>query len=136
MLLELTIFGKSLPSEIVLFTIGWCCITSAITWLFANGKHWFAFGLIYEAIFIILLFAYLMIDGLIRGLLDWIGFLKMLRAPVEERVAIVFVFAKERDVTGQYQNISLGIKWSRSEQFAVLLEFQMKIGCVLEFHHS
>ena len=77
MLLELTIFGKSLTSEIVLFTIGWCCITSAITWLFANGKHWFAYRLIYEAIFIILLFAYLMIDGLIRGLLDWIDYLEM-----------------------------------------------------------
>ena len=83
MLLELTIFGKSLTSEIVLFTIGWCCITSAITWPFANGKHWFAFGLIYEVIFILLLFAYLMIDGLIRGLLNWIDYLEM---------CVVFVF--------------------------------------------
>ena len=91
MLLELTIFGKSLTSEIVLFTIGWCCITSAITWLFANGKHWSAFGLIYEAIFIILLFAYLMIDGLIRGLLDWIDYLEMCVAFVFPIAVVCFI---------------------------------------------
>ncbi len=91
MLLELTIFGKSLTSEIVLFTIGWGCITSAITWLFANGKHWFAFGLIYEAIFIILLFAYLMIDGLIRGLLDWIDYLEMCVAFVFPIAVVCFI---------------------------------------------
>ena len=85
MLLELTIFGKSLTSEIVLFTIGWCCITSA------NGKHWFAFGLIYEAIFIILLFAYLMIDGLIRGLLDWIDYLEMCVAFVFPIAVVCFI---------------------------------------------
>ncbi len=91
MLLELTIFGKSLTSEIVLFTIGWCCITNAITWLFANEKHWFAFGLIYEAIFIILLFAYLMIDGLIRGLLDWIDYLEMCVAFVFPIAVVCFI---------------------------------------------
>lgn len=91
MLLELTIFGKSLTSEIVLFTIGWCCITSAITWLFANEKHWFAFGLIYETIFIILLFAYLMIDGLIRGLLDWIDYLEMCVAFVFPIAVVCFI---------------------------------------------
>lgn len=72
MLLELIIFGKSLTGEIMLFIIAWCCITGSITWPFANGKHWFVFGLIYEALFIILLFAYLIIDGLIHGLMDWI----------------------------------------------------------------
>jgi hypothetical protein len=40
----------------------------------ANGKHWFVFGLIFEVLFIILLSAYLMIDGLNSGLLDRIGF--------------------------------------------------------------
>ena len=74
MLLELIIFGKSLTGEIILFIIAWCYITGAITWPFANGKHWFVFGLIYEALFIILLFAYLIIDGVISGLLDWIVF--------------------------------------------------------------
>ena len=74
MLLELIIFGKPLTGEIMLFIIAWCCITGAITWPFANRKHWFVFGLIYEVIFIILLSAYLMIDGLNRGLLDWIDF--------------------------------------------------------------
>ena len=71
MLLELIIFGKSLTGEIMLFIIAWCCITGSITWPFANGKHWFVFGLIYEALFIILLFAYLIIDGVISGLLEW-----------------------------------------------------------------
>ena len=74
MLLELIIFGKSLTGEIMLFIIAWCCIIGAITWSFANGKHWFVFGLIFEVLFIILLSAYLMIDGLNSGLLDRIGF--------------------------------------------------------------
>ena len=73
-LLELIIFGKSLTGEIILFIIAWCCITGSITWPFANGKHWFVFGLIYEALFIFLLFAYLIVDGVISGLLDWFGF--------------------------------------------------------------
>lgn len=67
MLLELIIVGKSLTSEIALFIIGWSCITGAVAWPFANGKHWFAFGLIYEATLILLLFACLVTDGLIRG---------------------------------------------------------------------
>ena len=60
-------------------------------WLFANEKHWFAFGLIYEAIFIILLFAYLMIDGLIRGLLDWIDYLEMCVAFVFPIAVVCFI---------------------------------------------
>ena len=91
MLIELTIFGKSLTSEMVLFTIGWCCITSAITWPLVNGKHWFAFGLIYEVIFIILLFAYLMIDGLIRGLLNWLDYLEMCVAFVFPIAVVCFI---------------------------------------------
>ena len=85
MLLELIIFGKPLTGEIMLFIIAWCCITGAITWPFANGKHWFVLGLIYEVLFIILLSAYLMIDGLNSGLLDRIGF--------EMCVAFVFPIA-------------------------------------------
>lgn len=85
MLLEMIIFGKSLTSELVLFIIGWCCITSAVTWFIAKEKHWFAFGLIYEATLIVLLFTYLMINGLIRGLLDWIC--------IEMCVAFVFPIA-------------------------------------------
>ena len=60
--------------EVVLIIVGVSCITSAITWLITDGKHWFVFGLIYEALFIILLFAYLIIDGVISGLLEWIVF--------------------------------------------------------------
>ena len=74
MFLALIILDKSLTIEVVLIIVGLSCTTGALTWLIADGKHWFAFGLIYELIFSLSIFAFLMIDGLISGLLDCIGF--------------------------------------------------------------
>ena len=74
MFLALIILDKSLTMEVMLIIVGLSCITSAITWPIADGKQWLILGLIYEALFIILLFVSLIIDGLIRGLMDWISF--------------------------------------------------------------
>lgn len=55
MVLAIVFWGKTVTIDLSLFVVGLCLASGIITWLVADGKHWFIFGLIYEVIFLFLI---------------------------------------------------------------------------------
>lgn len=49
------VWDKTATIELGLFLSCVCLISGLITWLIADGKHWFVFGLVYEALFLCLI---------------------------------------------------------------------------------
>ncbi|GFI66786.1 hypothetical protein IMSAG192_00308 [Muribaculaceae bacterium] len=50
------LFGSSMLG-FKLIIIGSCMISGLMTWLMADGKHWAIFGIIYEAVFLLIISA-------------------------------------------------------------------------------
>lgn len=44
-----------------------CLISGLITWLIANGNHWFVFGLVYEVVFLCLIAAFCVIVAVVTN---------------------------------------------------------------------
>lgn len=51
-----SMFGASM-SGFKLLVVGSCLISGLMTWLIAYGKHWVVFGIIYEAVFLLIISA-------------------------------------------------------------------------------
>lgn len=58
------VWGNSSVIEFQLFILSLCCISGLITWVIANRKHWFILGLVYEAIFLLLISICLWIEAM------------------------------------------------------------------------
>lgn len=50
------LFGSSMLG-FKLIIVGSCLISGLMTWLMADGKHWAVFGIIYEAVFLLIISA-------------------------------------------------------------------------------
>ena len=61
------VWGKTSSIELGIFLVCLCFMCSLLTWLIANGRHWFVFVLVYEAVFICLIAAFCVIVALITG---------------------------------------------------------------------
>lgn len=66
MLLGYMVWGKSSVVEFQLSVVGLCCISGLATWPIAKGRHWLVFGLIYEAVFLLMISVCLWIDAMIN----------------------------------------------------------------------
>lgn len=55
------VWDKTSTIGLGLFLACVCLISGLITWLIANGKHWFVFGLVYEVVFLCLMAAFCVI---------------------------------------------------------------------------
>ena len=69
MILDFMAWGHSAAGTLFFF-VGSCCTSGWVTFLIANGKHWLVFGLVYEVIYLLLLFMYLLADGWMSGYFD------------------------------------------------------------------
>ncbi len=67
MVLECVVWGKTTTIESGLFLVCVCLISGLLTWLIANGKHWFVFGLVYEAVFLCLIAAFCVFEAIITS---------------------------------------------------------------------
>ncbi|MDE6264966.1 MAG: hypothetical protein K2M11_07460 [Paramuribaculum sp.] len=67
MLIAKCVWEKTPTIGILTFLIGFSLISGLITWIIANGKHWFVFGLTYEAIFLLLITLCMIFDAIIGG---------------------------------------------------------------------
>lgn len=61
------VWSKTATIELGLFLVSLCFISGLITWLIANGKHWFVFGLVYEGVFLCLIAAFCVIIGVVTN---------------------------------------------------------------------
>lgn len=61
------IWSKTATIELGSFLVSLCFISGLITWLIANGKHWFVFGLVYEVVFLCLIAAFCVIIGVVTN---------------------------------------------------------------------
>lgn len=66
-LLGCVVWGKTATIELGLFLACVCLISGLITWLIANGKHWFVFGLVYEVVFLCLIAAFCVIVAVVTS---------------------------------------------------------------------
>lgn len=58
--------ASPLMGEILPAAIGISCISGLITWLTAKAKHWFYFAIIFEAVFLALFYALILIGAVIN----------------------------------------------------------------------
>lgn len=61
------VWGKTATIELGLFLVCLCFISGLITWLIANGKHWFVLGLVYEVVFLCLIAAFCVIAAVVTN---------------------------------------------------------------------
>lgn len=61
------VWEKTATIELGLFLTCVCLISGLITWLIANGKHWFVFGLVYEVVFLCLIAAFCVIVAVVTS---------------------------------------------------------------------
>lgn len=61
------VWEKTATIELGLFLACVCLISGLITWLIANGKHWFVFGLVYEVVFLCLIAAFCVIVAVVTS---------------------------------------------------------------------
>lgn len=61
------VWDKTATIELGLFLACVCLISGLITWLIANGKHWFVFGLVYEVVFLCLIAAFCVIVAVVTN---------------------------------------------------------------------
>lgn len=61
------VWDKTSTIELGLFLACVCLISGLITWLIANGKHWFVLGIVYEVVFLCLIAAFCVIVAVVTG---------------------------------------------------------------------
>jgi len=61
------VWEKTATIELGLFLACVCLISGLITWLIANGKHWFVFVLVYEVVFLCLIAAFCVIVAVVTS---------------------------------------------------------------------
>lgn len=61
------VWDKTATIDLGLFLACVCLISGLITWLIANGKHWFVFGLVYEMVFLCLIAAFCVIVAVVTN---------------------------------------------------------------------
>lgn len=61
------VWEKTATIELGFFLACVCLISGLITWLIANGKHWFVFGLVYEVVFLCLIAAFCVIVAVVTN---------------------------------------------------------------------